>query len=59
MYINISLIYIKNINFIQTNHQKVNDILESLVILLLNNHHTDSQVKVQIEYLVTSRKLRA
>ncbi len=31
----------------------INDILESLVILLLNDYHTDSQVKTLIEYLVT------
>ncbi len=28
----------------------INDILESLLILLLNDNHTDSQVKILIEY---------
>ncbi|CAQ80730.1 transposase [Aliivibrio salmonicida LFI1238] len=31
----------------------INDILESLAILLLNDYHTDSQVRTLIEYLVT------
>ena len=31
----------------------INDIIESLAILLLNDYHTDSQVRTLIEYLVT------